>query len=103
MITHSYTATDLCQTYSPRIPSIGAPIRTLQCDEYTERRVRRLLTWHAGDCGLISDRACDAIVAMLLGGPLSLDDLWALARQPVYTTVCGRFYEILRAREGVGK
>jgi hypothetical protein len=99
MLVHSHTRSDHCRTYSPRIPSIGAPIRTLKCDECTERRVRRLLTWHAGSCGLISDKACDAIVAMLLGGELTTDDLRSLATPGVYATVCERFYEIQRARE----
>jgi hypothetical protein len=102
MITHSHTRSDHCRTYSPRIPSIGAPVRTLHCDEYTERRVRRLLTWHAGAAGLIADRACDAIVKMLLGGELTPSDLRALATPGVYATVCERFYEIQRAREAHG-
>ena len=103
MQVHPHTRSDHCRTYSPRIPSIGAPIRTLKCDEHTERRVRRLLTWHAGAAGLITDRACEKIVAMLLGGELTTSDLRLLATPGVNATVCERFYEIQRAREAVGK
>ena len=99
MITHHHTRSDNCQTYSPRIPPIGKPIRTLTCSESTESRVRRLLTWHAGSAGLITDSACEKIVAMLLGGELTTADLCILAEIEVYATVCERFYEIQRARE----
>jgi hypothetical protein len=74
-------------------------MRMLSCDDRTELRIRRILTWSAGGCGLISEQAADTIVAMLLDGSLAIDDLRILANKPVYTAIFERWYEILQARK----
>lgn len=87
MIYHPHTRSDYCQTYAPRIPQPPkAPPRTEQQIE-TERRIRRLLTWHAGDCGLIDDRLKDWLASMLLQKLVTIDQLYILANTPVFLAI----------------
>jgi hypothetical protein len=60
------------------------------CNPSTERRARTILTWHAGDCGLIGDRACDYLADMLIGGELSDDDIYRIAKPGIYSAVTTR-------------
>ena len=60
------------------------------CSPYTERRARTILTWGAGDCGLICDRACDYLADMLIGGELSDMDLHRVAKPAIYSAVMSR-------------
>jgi hypothetical protein len=60
------------------------------CSPSTERRVRTILTWGAGDCGLIGDRPLDYLADMLIGGELSDVDLHRLARPAIYSAVMSR-------------
>jgi hypothetical protein len=99
MITHPHTRSDYPQTYLPRIPQPPRRKSITTCTPEIELRIRRILTWHSGGCGLISDRAADMIVELLLAGSLAIDDLWKLASYSVYTAIFERWYEILQARK----
>jgi hypothetical protein len=87
VITHPHTRSDFPQTYSPRIPRPVACHRRLTCTPEIERRIRELLTWHAGTVGLISDRALDLIVELHLSDHVSLRDLRILASDRIYQVI----------------
>jgi hypothetical protein len=99
MLTHTHTRSDYPQPVSPRIPQPPRRKSITTCTPAIEQRVRRILTWHSGGCGLIGEQAADMIVAMLLDGSLTIDDLWKLASYSVYTAVYERWYEILQTRK----
>ena len=60
------------------------------CNPATERRARAILTWGAGDCGLIGDRPLDYLADMLIGGELSDMDLNRIAKPAIYSAVMSR-------------
>ena len=60
------------------------------CSPSSERRARTILTWGAGDCGLICDRACDYLADMIIGGELSDMDLNRIAKPAIYSAVMRR-------------
>ena len=60
------------------------------CTPATERRARTILTWGAGDCGLIADRPLDYLADMLIGGELSDVDLHRIAKPAIYSAVMSR-------------
>jgi hypothetical protein len=60
--THPHTRSDHPQPTSPRIPRPAMVPRVLHCNPVIEDRIRTILTWNAGECGLISDNAIDVIL-----------------------------------------
>ena len=71
---------------SPRIP-IPPNCRLTSCTPALELRIRTMLVWHAGDCGLIRPEVVVAIGLMHLGELLTLDDLRKLATPAVYAAI----------------
>jgi hypothetical protein len=68
---------------TPHIP-IPTNHQLTKCGPAIERRIRELLTWHAGGCGLITDEAKDRVARMFFDGTLTLTDLRKLASRAVY-------------------
>ena len=87
-MTHHHTRSDYPQATSPQIPSPRPHNPLTKCGPAIERRIREMLTWHAGDCGLITDEAKDRIARMFFDGTIDLDDLFSLANFDVYLECC---------------
>ena len=84
---------DRPQPVSPRIPV--PPNRQLtQLIPRVERRIRTLLTWHAGSAGLIDGNASYVILSMYYAGTLALEDFEKLASPAVYREILRQIDEI---------
>jgi hypothetical protein len=88
-----YQRNDHPQPTSPRIP-IPANRRLTSLTPATEQYLRMLLTWHAGQCGLIDGHASDVILRMYYSGGLMLADLEKLASPAVYRQILRQIDEI---------
>lgn len=95
---HPHTRSDHLQTYSPRIPLPPRPDRLLTCDPYTERRIRCLLTWGAGACGLVEDRVLDKLAGLFFAREMTLADVQKLASHEVYCAVVRRCDDLIAIR-----
>ena len=78
--------TDYHLSTSPRPQRLPRRVLT-RCGSATERRIQAILTWHAGDCGLIETQACEAIGEMYFAGVVSLGDIKRLAAPGVYHAI----------------
>lgn len=87
MITHPHTRSDYPQPTSPRIPRPATLARATACSPEIEQRIRRLLTWNAGDCGLISDKAKDLIASFYFAHHISLHDVRMIAKPAIYAAM----------------
>jgi len=87
---------------SPRIP-IPANCRLTSCTPALELRVRTMLVWHAGDCGLIRHDVMVAIGLMHLDELLTLDDLRKLTTPAVYAAIVEWITEEVDRRARVGR
>lgn len=86
-MTHHHTRSDAPQPTSPRIPQPPRVARRLTCSESVECRARTLLTWHAGDCGLIDDFALGVIWRMICHGELSMCDVSLMTSCDVFFVI----------------
>lgn len=86
-MTHQHTRSDAPQPASPRIPPPPCVARRLTCSESIERRLRTLLCWHAGDCGLIDDFAIGVIWQMIRHGELTMCDVSLLTSCDVFFAI----------------
>ena len=93
----SHTRCDYPQPTSPKIP-VPANRPLTNCSHATERRIRRLLCWHAGDCGLVDLRVVQLIADLHLDGEVSMRDLFKLAKPLVYSAIYWRVHDIREAQ-----
>ena len=89
----NHTRNDRPQPTSPRIP-IPQNRQLTTLIPRVERRIRTLLTWHAGTAGLIDGHASDVILRMYYSGDLLLTDLEKLASPAVYREILRQIDEI---------
>ena len=88
---------DFTGKVSPRIPvPRNKPLTS--CKPEIENRIRRLLTWHAGDCGLINSRVLQLIADLHLEGEVSMQDLFKLTKPLVYSAIYWRVDDIREAQ-----
>jgi hypothetical protein len=87
MLTHPHTRSDYPQPTSPRIPQRPAAQSRIKCSPAIERRIRFILAWQSGTCGLITAEAVELIGTMYLDGIVAIGDLRRLAHPPVYAVI----------------
>jgi len=88
MLTHPHTRSDYPQPTSPRIPQRPRTMTMeMHCNPVIEERIRTILTWNAGECGLISDNAIDAILGYHFGNLVAIPDLKILCTHEVYSVL----------------
>jgi hypothetical protein len=97
MLTHPHTRSDYPQTYLPRIPQPPRRKSITTCTPEIELRIRRILTWHAGGCGLIGDVAVDMIGRLYLSHAITAADIKALASPQVYRVICEWINDVIAA------
>jgi len=85
--THPHTRSDHPQPTSPRIPRPQTVPREMHCNPAIEERIRSILTWNAGECGLISDNAIDVILGYHFDNLVSIPDLNILCTHEVYSVL----------------
>ena len=92
-------------TNIPTSPCIPIPRnrRLTSCTPALELRIRTILVWHAGDCGLIRPEVVVAIGLMHLDELLTLDDLRKLTRPAVYAAIVEWITEEVDRRARVGR
>lgn len=96
----AYRRSDTPQPASPKIP-IPANRPLTNCSPYIERRIRRLLCWHAGAAGLIDHRAVQYIGDMHFAGEVTTRDLIKLASDEVYEVIRKYINERRNAQLGI--
>jgi hypothetical protein len=87
MLTHHHTRSDYPQPTSPRIPQRPAAQSRIKCGPAIERRIRFILAWQSGTCGLITTEAVELIGTMYIDGIVTIGDLRRLAHLPVYAVI----------------
>jgi hypothetical protein len=89
MILHPHTRSDYPQPTSPRIPCPARCITPTAISPAIERRIRTILTWEAGGCGLISDQAIEIIGTYYLDNLITLPGIRRLAKPLIYAVILG--------------
>jgi hypothetical protein len=87
MLTHHHTRSDYPQPTSPRIPQRPPAQSRIKCSAAIERRIRFVLAWQSGTCGLITAEAVELIGTMYIDGIVTIGDLRRLAHPPVYAVI----------------
>jgi hypothetical protein len=87
MITHHHTRSDHPQPTSPRIPQRPPAQSRIKCGPAIERRIRFILAWQSGTCGLITTEAVELIGTMYIDGIVTIGDLRRLAHPLVYAVI----------------
>jgi hypothetical protein len=87
MLTHHHTRSDYPQPTSPRIPQQPSAQSRIKCGPAIERRMRFILAWQSGTCGLITAEAVELIGTMYIDGIVTIGDLRRLAHPPVYAVI----------------
>jgi hypothetical protein len=87
MLVHNHTRSDHPQPVSPRIPRVRTVPREMNCNPAIEERIRSILTWNAGECGLISDSAVDVILGYHFDNLVTISDLNVLCTHEVYSVL----------------
>jgi hypothetical protein len=59
----------------------------MHCSPTIELRIRSILTWNAGECGLISDSAIDVILGYYFDSLVTIPDLNVLCTHEVYSVL----------------
>jgi hypothetical protein len=68
--------------------------RVLHCSPIIEDRIRTILTWNAGDCGLITDAAVDLLLSFYFANRATVEDFEALASPEICTVLIAAINEI---------